>query len=292
VEAVAVGTGVRMLIHDRRWSSIERAPSCLPASWGWRPARSHLSPNGDNLNGSSAFGRGETGVSPRPQIDHIRRPQLLRAAADVIVERGLASTRIADVAGRAGTSPPAVLYWFRSKDELLAEALTVDEEDFYVEMRDRIQLLDRPRDQLRFMIEASAEEYDWTLWIELWVRALRDPAVREARQRLDDRWREEIAAVIRAGQGADEFGDADADEVALLLASLLDGLAVQATLHDPAVTRERMVRCALEMAESLLDCELGAAAYEPGAGDGSGAAEYAVREAVPHLADTEPRKGR
>jgi AcrR family transcriptional regulator len=231
-------------------------------------------------------------VSPRPQIDHIRRPQLLRAAADVIVERGLASTRIADVAGRAGTSPPAVLYWFRSKDELLAEALTVDEEDFYVEMRDRIQLLDRPRDQLRFMIEASAEEYDWTLWIELWVRALRDPAVREARQRLDDRWREEIAAVIRAGQGADEFGDADADEVALLLASLLDGLAVQATLHDPAVTRERMVRCALEMAESLLDCELGATAYEPGAGDGSGAAEYAVREAVPHLADAEPRKGR
>ena len=79
-------------------------------------------------------------MSPRPQIDHIRRPQLLRAAADVIVERGFASTRIADVAERAGTSPPAVLYWFRSKDELLAEALTVDEERFDVEMRERIHL--------------------------------------------------------------------------------------------------------------------------------------------------------
>ena len=97
-------------------------------------------------------------MSPRPQIDHIRRPQLLRAAADVIVERGLASTRIADVAERAGTSPPAVLYWFRSKDELLAEALTIDEERFYVEMRERVHLLERPRDQLRFMIEASAED--------------------------------------------------------------------------------------------------------------------------------------
>jgi AcrR family transcriptional regulator len=230
-------------------------------------------------------------VSPRPQIDHIRRPQLLRAAADVIVERGLASTRIADVAERAGTSPPAVLYWFRSKDELLAEALTVDEERFYVEMRERIHLLERPRDQLRFMIEASAEEYDWTLWIELWARALRDPVSRQARQRLDNRWREEIAAVIRAGQGAGEFGDADADEVALLLGSLLDGLAVQATLNDPDVARERMLRCALEMAESLLDCELGAAAYETAAGDGSGAAKYAVRETVPHLADTEARRG-
>jgi AcrR family transcriptional regulator len=230
-------------------------------------------------------------VSPRPHIDHVRRPQLLRAAADMIVERGLASTRIADIAERVGISPPAVLYWFQSKDELLAEALTFGDERFYVEMRERIQLLERPRDRLRFMIEASAEEYDWTaLWIELWTRALRDPESRQTRQRLDNRWREEIAAVIRAGQGAGEFGDLDADEVALLLASLLDGLAVQATLHDPDVSRERMLRCALEMAESLLDCELGAAAYETAARDGSGAAKYAVRETVPHLADNELRR--
>jgi AcrR family transcriptional regulator len=180
-----------------------------------------------------------------------------------------------------------VLYWFQSKDELLAEALTVDEERFYVEMRERIHRLERPRDQLRFMIESSGEEYDWTLWIELWARALRDPASRQTRQRLDNRWREELAAVIRAGQGAGEFGEADADEVALLLGSLLDGLAVQATLHDPDVARERMHRCALEMAESLLDCELGAAAYETAAGDASGAAKDAVREAVPALADAE-----
>ena len=226
-------------------------------------------------------------MSPRPQIDHIRRPQLLRAAADVIVERGLASTRIADVAERAGTSAPAVLYWFRSKDELLAEALTVDEEGFYTEMRERVQLLERPRDQLRFMIEASAEEYDWTLWMELWARALRDPGSRKARERLDNRWREEIADVIRAGQEADEFSDADADEVALLLCSLLDGLAVQTTLHDPDVSRERMLRCALGTAESLLDCELGAAAYETAAG---GAGKHAVREAEPQLAGTKPRR--
>lgn len=204
-------------------------------------------------------------MSPRPQIEHLRRPQLLEAAAAVIAERGIASTRIADVAERAGTSPPAVLYWFQSKDELLAEALTFDEERFSVEMRERILLLEHPRDQLRFMIEASAEEYDWTLWIELWARALRDPTSRQARQRLDNRWREEIAAVVRAGQEAGEFGHADADEVALLLSSLLDGLAVQATLQDPDVGRERMLRCALEMAESLLECELGAAADETAA---------------------------
>jgi AcrR family transcriptional regulator len=196
-------------------------------------------------------------VSPRPQIEHVRRPQLLEAAAEVIAERGIASTRIADVAERAGTSPPAVLYWFESKDELLAEALTVEEERFDQQLTDRMEALSSPRDKLRLILESSAEEYDWTLWIELWTRALRDRSTLAARRRLDDRWRVQIAEVIRDGQGAGEFGDADADEVAVVLASLVDGLAVQVTLGDPAVSPEGMLARTLDIAERLLDADLG-----------------------------------
>lgn len=195
-------------------------------------------------------------MSPRPPIDHVRRPQLLEAAAGVIAERGIAATRIADVAERAGTSPPAVLYWFQSKDELLAEALTVQEERFYGELTERMDSLDSPRDKLRLMLETSADEYDWTLWMELWTRALRDSGSNDARSRLDERWRSQFAGVIRDGQRVGEFGEADPDDVALVLASLIDGLAVQVTLGDPAVTKERMLARALEMADSLLDCEL------------------------------------
>jgi AcrR family transcriptional regulator len=195
-------------------------------------------------------------VSPRPQIDHVRRPQLLEAAAAVIVERGIASTRIADVAERAGTSPPAVLYWFESKDELLAEALTVEEERFYRHLTESMEELERPRDKLRLMLESSAEEYDWTLWMELWTRALRDRSTLVARRQLDDRWRAQLAEVIRDGQRAGEFGKADPDDVALVLASLIDGLAVQVTLADPAVSKERMLARALDIAERLLQADL------------------------------------
>jgi len=208
----------------------------------------------------------------------------------VIAERGIAATRIADVAERAGTSPPAVLYWFESKDELLAEALTVDEERYYRKLTERMDVLESPRDRLRLLLESSAEEYDSRLWMEIWTRALRDRSTRRARRRLDQRWRTQIAEVIRDGQRAGEFGKADAEDVALVLASLIDGLAVQVTLGDPDVPKERMLERTLEIAESLLACELGAAAYETAAGDGSGAAKYAVRETVPHLADTELRR--
>jgi AcrR family transcriptional regulator len=181
---------------------------------------------------------------------------LLEAAAGVIAERGIASTRIADVAERAGTSAPAVLYWFKSKDELLAEALTVDEERYYGRLTERMDALESPRDRLRLLLESSAEEYDSRLWMEIWTRALRDRSARRARRRLDERWRTQIAGVIRDGQSAGEFGEADPDDVALVLASLIDGLAVQVTLGDPAVSPEGMLARALDIAERLLQADL------------------------------------
>jgi AcrR family transcriptional regulator len=210
-------------------------------------------------------------LSPRPQIDHIRKPQILAAAAEVIGERGLASTRIADVAERAGTSPPAVLYWFRSKEDLLTDALTFDEDRFHDAVTERLAGLDHPRDRLRLLIEAYAAEYDVTLWMELWERALRDRGAAAARQRLDDRWRDQIAEVIRTGQDLGEFREVDGDDMAAILASLMDGLAVQVTVGDPAFPAARMRDLAVKVAELLLGCELppvdrGVLAVESGVG--------------------------
>jgi AcrR family transcriptional regulator len=201
-------------------------------------------------------------VSPRPQIDHIRKPQILAAAAEVIAERGLAATRIADIAERAGTSAPAVLYWFESRDELLAEALTFAEESFYEELASRLSERASASDKLVELISSSGAGDDWVLWMELWTRSLRDPAMGEARQRLDDRWREQIAAIVREGQHVGEFAGPDPERVALELAALIDGLAVQATLGDSMVTAEVMRSTCVEVAERLLETELSAAAME------------------------------
>ena len=70
-------------------------------------------------------------MSPRPKVDHLRRPQIVRAAADVLYERGLFDTRIGDIAERAGTSSPTILYYFESKDRLLEEAVDQSDREFY-----------------------------------------------------------------------------------------------------------------------------------------------------------------
>jgi AcrR family transcriptional regulator len=196
-------------------------------------------------------------VSPRPPIEHIRKPQLLAAAAEVIAERGFAATRITDVAERAGTSPAGVLYWFESRDELLGEALTFAEDRFAEKLGARLATLDCPSERLVALIECSVGgDDDWTLWIELWTRALRDPELAAARQRLDDRWRGQIAAVIAEGQTAGDFAGPDPERAALELSALMDGLAVQVALGDSVVTAPLMRATCVEVAERLLETEL------------------------------------
>lgn len=196
-------------------------------------------------------------MTPRPSIDHIRRPQILAAAAEVIAERGVAATRISDVAERCGVSAPAVLYWFDSKEKLLAEALTADDDRFYEELGERLAGEAVPRDQMVALIEAAAGDADFALWMELWTWALRDPELRAAREGFDRRWRATIEAVVADGVAAGEFGaDVDPAQAALAIAALIDGLIVQATLGDPEVSIPRLTETVLTSVGRLLGAEL------------------------------------
>jgi AcrR family transcriptional regulator len=189
-------------------------------------------------------------MSPRPSNAHVRRPAILTAAAEVISERGVQHTRISDVAERAGTSAPGVLYWFPSKDALLAEALTFSDDRFYDALTEELEGLDSASERLERLVEQWPSDGDGetVLWMELWVRALRDPKLKDTRERLDRRWRDALAAVIREGQESGEFGGDDADERALMLGALMDGYAIQLALGDPAVTTDLVRRHCLRLA--------------------------------------------
>ncbi|HEX9693582.1 MAG TPA: TetR/AcrR family transcriptional regulator [Actinomycetota bacterium] len=200
----------------------------------------------------------------RPRATKDRHQEILDAAARVITERGLAETRISDVADAAGVSPGLILYYFDSKDRLLAEALTFANDDFFVRMSREIRRLPTAKEQLRRVIDLSVPGYlpeygkldEWALWIEVWVRALRDPQMAKDREILDQRWRQSIADIIRAGQAAGEFPARDADEIALRLGSLIDGLAIQVIMNDSQVSPERMHQACMEVAAQEIGFDL------------------------------------
>jgi AcrR family transcriptional regulator len=173
--------------------------------------------------------------------DH-RREQMLRAALEVIAERGYADTRIADVAERTGISPALVIYYFKTKDQLLTEAIRYSEDAWYADGQRRLAALPTATARVEEIVamcclpEADPEPHDsWLLWLDFWALAARNPEVAGLRQKADERWRGLISSLVTSGQEAGEFRAVDPDSFAILLSGLLDGMAVQIALQDPVV---------------------------------------------------------
>ncbi len=189
---------------------------------------------------------------PRPRLDQVRTAQILAAAAEVLSERGYANTRVVDIAKAAGTSPAAILYWFEGKHDLLAQALALREQEFHERYTSHLDKLSSAGDRLRALVAAMLHHYDWALWMELCVLALRDEVAAGERDRMDRRWRAALRAVIRDGQASGEFIAGDADEAMFVLAALLDGMAPLLAVRAKGVTRQRVERTWLAEAERLL----------------------------------------
>jgi AcrR family transcriptional regulator len=189
---------------------------------------------------------------PRPRLDHVRKAQIVSAAAEVLSERGYANARVVDIAKAAGTSPAAILYWFDGKQGLLAEALALHEREFHDRYTIRIEQAATSSEQLRILIEAMLRHYDWALWMELCVLALRDPAAAAERDRMDRRWRAMLRKVIRDGQQRGEFIESNPDETMFVLAALLDGMAPLLAMKAKGVTFAQVERTWLAEAARLL----------------------------------------
>ena len=193
-----------------------------------------------------------------------RREQMLRAALDVIVERGYADTRIADVAERTGTSPALVIYYFKTRDQLLTEALRYSEDRWYAAGQLRLEAIGTAAGRLAELIAmtclpdtdpgtTTGKPTEWLLWLDLWALSPRNPGVAAVRRKFDERWRQTIETTVLTGQEAGEFSaTVDAREFAVTLSAMLDGMAVQIALEDPDVPPARAYDLAMRYASGQL----------------------------------------
>ena len=188
-----------------------------------------------------------------------RREQMLQAALEVITARGYADTRIADVAERAGVSPALVIYYFKTKDQLLTEAIRYYEDNWYAVGQGRMAGLSTAAARLEgFVAMSGLTEADpepacsSRLWLDFWAQAARNAEVASVRQKSDERWRQVISSLVHEGQESGEFRDIDAERFAIYLSTLLDGLTIQIALEDPVIDPVRAFDLSMEFAAEQL----------------------------------------
>lgn len=168
---------------------------------------------------------------------------LLRTACDVILARGLPNTRTADVAAAAGVSQALVFYHFESKDRLLAQAFAYAAEQDLARLDEAMSAKSKPLDKLRKLLKIYAPTGNskaWALWIDGWAESMRVPELESVSRRLDLRWKEALTDVIATGVDDGTFTCDDPIGAAWRIIALVDGLAVQVTVHDRVISRRQL----------------------------------------------------
>ncbi|GAA1395670.1 TetR family transcriptional regulator C-terminal domain-containing protein [Catellatospora coxensis] len=172
----------------------------------------------------------------------MRLDALLRTAVDVIVERGFANTRTADVAKAAGVSQALVFYHFTSKDALLAQAFAYAAEQDMARLHAVIDSNASSVEKLKKLVKLLAptgRSKSWMMWIDGWSEALRTPELEKVSRRMDLRWKEGLTEVIANGVADGSFTCDDPAGAAWRINAIIDGLAVQLTVHEKAISRKQ-----------------------------------------------------
>lgn len=157
--------------------------------------------------------------------------RILDAAASVFARRGFSEARMDDVAGEAGVSKGGLYLHFKSKEQLFEAIIG---QVVRLEMRK----LTRTRaaegsveDRLvaffhEYARDMVAMERLVPMFLEVYARAARNATLRRMVQHYTDAIVRELATLVAAGITSGEFQPTDAEEVAIQLLCLLEGLAL------------------------------------------------------------------
>jgi AcrR family transcriptional regulator len=178
-------------------------------------------------------------------VSESTRERILEAACDLIAAQGIDEVRIARVAMKAGASTALVHHYFSTREELLTEALRhsfsmAGEERFGGDSEQSSATAGLAQAIRECLPLPGPQEREWVLWVELWLRAVRDEELRPVAADLYRRYRDWMASFIEAGIASGEFdAGAGAEATADAAMALLDGVGVRALIGDPAMDAER-----------------------------------------------------
>src|SRR5262245_65130654 len=174
-----------------------------------------------------------------------RRAEFAEAAWRTIAARGLDAATVRAVARDAGASTGRLVHYFRSKDELMLEALRHAGRVVRERMNAivagarglaalRAVLLDAlPVDEVRGK--------EWRFWLAYWGRAASEPSLAAEQERRLGIWRAMLLRTLEEARSRNELAaEVDAALEAEALMALVDGLGQQALFDPGAMTAERL----------------------------------------------------
>jgi AcrR family transcriptional regulator len=188
--------------------------------------------------------------------------QLLAAACRTISRRGVAATRVADIAREARVSPATVHYYFKTKEDILVKALLWANRTSANRLLPADGDVHDPATRLTNLIERSVpyegtQRDEYLLEIDLWSSIRQHPEMMETWESYHLWWVAQVTKIIQDGLADGCFRtDLSAEEVAQRLVALTDGLSAQAAIGSSSMPPDRVRELVLRFASDHLGVAL------------------------------------
>ncbi|MFF3415699.1 TetR/AcrR family transcriptional regulator [Streptomyces sp. NPDC002698] len=186
------------------------------------------------------------------------REEVLAAAMEMIAERGLEKLTMAALGREVGMSSGHLLYYFRSKDELLLRTLEWSEGRLAAERGRLLAARGTARERLDayvdlYVPDGHRDPY-WTLWLEVWNHSQNaDDDARERQAAIEGAWHRDLVALLAEGVSRGEFRPVDADRFGARLRALMDGFSIHVAIGLRGTSRDQV----LSHVKEFLDASLG-----------------------------------
>ncbi len=198
-------------------------------------------------------------MSPAARRRNIAPPResVLAAAMATIAESGLDGLTMAGLGREVGMSSGHLLYYFRTKDELLLQTLEWSEGRLGAERSALLSRQGPPAERLDAYVDLyipdGPRDPHWTLWLEVWNRSQNaDDDARARQAAIEGAWHRDLVALLAEGISRGEFRSVDPDRFAARLRALLDGFSVHVAVGIPGTGREQVLAHVSEFLEDAL----------------------------------------
>lgn len=206
----------------------------------------------------------------RHEIKEFRRVQLIEATIDTVARRGFTELTLAHVADAAKLSRGIVNFYFRSKEELLAETLRYLTGEYEKNWRDALARAGNdPVAKLRMLVEGdfasqTAGRKHVSVWYAFWGEARWRPEYLRICQDVAAQYRKETRALIEEIVAHGNYRNVDTDLVARGLNALIDGLWLDLLIDPKGIDRNLAKRCCYNFLAAHFPREFGALARPAG----------------------------
>ncbi|MBZ9705224.1 transcriptional regulator BetI [Mesorhizobium sp. ESP7-2] len=176
------------------------------------------------------------------RLGDIRRKELRQAAFAVLEREGIAGATLEKVAAHAGASKGIVLHYFRNKQELFEHAMREANAVLCNAVVARLRQARTSMERLDAVIEGNFEEHLFLpplchAWLSLCAEVPRDEKLARIQKVIHGRMRSNLLSGLR---GLTSPGEAD--DIALGVTALIDGLWLRLGLQPGSVSREQAIR--------------------------------------------------